>query len=405
MSDKNEANILDMDFGELVSPESSFVNPAPETPAKEEGKDTDPDPTPPVDEDIDVNKVLEGASDPEEEEEDPEQKVDDDGDTPPDSSSKHKEDDTSSDGEEPFTLVLARYQLEQGVLSSLDEEELMKVHEEEGPAAAMTYLLKKEVETNLEGIKATYEGYSKEYQELRDLGFSKEEAGATILDLERLENIDEEELDAEENENLRRAILKENYKATTKFTDSKIDRLIKRSFDLGVDVEDAKEAVESLKEAKKEEIKLQKDQKIQEQKNQEEQYKAQLQNLNETVNKLDEIIPGQKLTKATKDKLLKTITTPVKNDDTGVVMNAIWAKRNEDPMQFDTVLAYLLNVGVFDGKWDSILKTAGTRVSSKIEERLNNTKSAGFLSKGKRTTSSNSRDDGEDLIGPMRNLF
>lgn len=394
MSGKTELDILDMDFGDFITPGSNFVNPEP----VKEDKDVTPEEE--VEElEVDVNELLskeieEGSETEEEEEEEIK--------GPPTSSSSKE---TNQD-DEPFTLVLARYQLEQGVLSNLDEEELLRINNEEGPAAAMTYLIRSEIELNSGQVKSNYDQYSKEYMELRESGYTPEEAGKMIIDLENLDNLDEEALEDENNDSIRRQLLKENYKATTRFSEDKIDRLIKRSFDLGDDVEDAKEALESLKETRKEAIKISKLNKAKQQQEAEEAYKKGLQTLNDSIQSIEAIVPGENLTKAAKDKILKTITTPVKNTEDGIPLNAIWSKRTEDPIKFDATLAYLLQAGVFDGKWDKIMKTAGTRVTSNIQSVLDNTKGTGFLKGGKRTSSgSPEREAAEDMIGPMKNLF
>jgi hypothetical protein len=388
-----DENILDMDFGEFIDMGTGGqpvieppIDPAQkiEEPIKEE-------------EELEVNKILQDSL-----EEGSEETTEDEEETegiPPTSSNKEETD------EDPFTLVLARYQLEQGVISSFDEEELLKIEEEEGPAAAMTYLLKQEIDSNTNKFKTDYDEYTKEFIALREAGYTADEAGALVVNLEEINDIEEDSLEDEKNEDLRRSLMKENYKSTTKFSESKIDRLIKRSFDLGDDVEDAKEALESLKEVRKEELTLAKVAKEKEQKEAEEAYKQSLQTLNNTIQSMEGIIPGEKLTKATKDKLIKTITTPVKNTEQGVPMNAIWSKRNEDPINFDIKLAYLLQAGIFDGKWDKIMKSAGTKVTSNIKDQLDKTTSTGFLKGGKRTTKVNDSENAGDMIGPMKSLF
>lgn len=378
-----ELSILDMDFGDFLSPESGFENP--DVPEEEEIKE---EPKEKEEEEIDINEALEEKA----------QEKDTEDEEEPPASLKDSED-------EPFTLVLARYQLEQGVLSSLDEDKLQKIIKEDGEAAAFSYLIQNEVDNNSEEVIKQLDTYSKEYTELRKSGFSAEEAGNTVMTLESLASISEEDMQDEEKEDLRRMILKENYKATTSFSESKIDRLVKRAFDINADVEDAVEALESLKETKQKELEDAKKAQKQQQEDAQTAYNNQLQELNKHIDSLEEIIPGKKINKQTKTKISDVLTKPVKQSEEGYSMNAIWAKRSEDQTTFDTTLAYLFLSGVFDGKWDQIVKSVNTTLTDKLEKKLNSGAGSSLMG-GKHTIQmSEAEKRKEDMIGPMRHLF
>jgi hypothetical protein len=390
MSEK-ELSIKDMDFGEFLSPEDEHLTPP--IPKAEEEKEEEEI----QEEEIDVNVALAGQEDIEEKEDEEVSKEE--------TEDKDETEPPASSDDEPFTLVLARYQLEQGVLSSLDEDKLQEIIKEEGEPAAFKYLIQQEVDSNIKAASEQLDNYSREYVELRKSGFASEDAANTVLTLEALDSISEEDLQNEEKEDLRRMILKENYKATTSFSESKIDRLVKRAFDIDADVEDAKEALESLREAKQKEIETAKEAQRKEQEANQEAYNRQIQDLNKHIESLEEIIPGKKINKQTKSKIFDLITKPVKQSDEGYSMNAIWAKRNEDPISFDAVMSYLYLSGVFEGKWDQITKSVNTKLTTKLEEKLK-TGSGSSLVGGKhsrqRTKAEETRDN---MIGPMKRLF
>ena len=110
-------SIKDMDFGDFINPEDDFLTPPiPKKEGEEEVKEKEVEEP---EEEIDLNAALSEKIESEESEEDV--KKDKDGVEPP----------VPTD-DEPFTLVLARYQLEQGVLSSLDEEKLQEVIKKDG---------------------------------------------------------------------------------------------------------------------------------------------------------------------------------------------------------------------------------------------------------------------------------
>jgi len=390
-----ELSILDMDFGDFLSPDDDHLNPPiPKTPEQEEAEKA-------AAEEEEKDKIdLEAALAGQVVEEDV---IEDKG----EEGSKEKEglEPPASSDDEPFTLVLARYQLEQGVLSSLDEEKLQEIIEKDGEAAAFSYLIQNEVETNSKVVSDKLDDYSKEYAELRKSGFATEEAGNALLTLEALDSITEDDLGEEDKEDLRRTIIKENYKATTSFSESKIDRLVKRAFDINADVEDAQEALESLREAKKQELVDAKENQKKAQEDAQESYNESLQSLGKHIDALEEIIPGKKINKQTKTKIKDIITKPVKQSEDGYAMNAIWAKRHEDPESFDTVMSYLFLSGVFDGKWDQITKTVNTKLTTKLEDKLKSGSGSTLLG-GKHTISRTPGEKArEDMIGPMKNLF
>jgi hypothetical protein len=395
MAKKSEdgLTIADMDFGDFIAPDDNFLTPpVPKGEEKEEKEEKVEE------EEIDVNKALAGeVEDSEEEDKAPEEEE-------AEEETEEKEPPASSD-DESFTLVLARYQLEQGVLSSLDEEELNRVLEEEGEAAAFKYLIQNEVELNTKAVTEQLTEYSKEYSELRRAGFSPEEAGNHVLTVEALDSITDEDIQDEDKEDLRRTILKENYKATTNFSEAKIDRLVKRAFDINADVEDAQEALESLREAKKQELAGIKAAQKRQQEEAQEAYNKQLQAINSHVESLSEIVPGKKINKQTKSKIVDLITKPVKQNEDGYALNAIWNKRSEDPVTFDTIMGYLYLSGVFDGNWDQITKTVNTNLTKKLEKKLSERSSS--LLGGKHVMGNKSVADKtrEDMIGPMKHLL
>jgi hypothetical protein len=74
----------------------------------------------------------------------------------------------------------------------------------------------------------------------------------------------------------------------------------------------------------------------------------------------------------------KLITTPVKLDN-GQVVSQLWVKRNEDPVGFDTKMAYLHAIGFFDGKaGDRFIKAANTKAASGLQNWLTDNKGRNY---------------------------
>lgn len=407
-----------MDFGDLMEYGDDVIAP-PKAQEEDTDEGTDTKGVSEENEDdlnLDINEVMSGESKEgeekednkgDEDEEEHEEQEDDDKESSPDSSSKEtkkKDDDTSG---VPFTLVFARAQLEQGNISELNEEELQKIIEEEGEGAAMSYLFQSEVEANRQEYLKQYEQDAeelKEYMELKDAGVDTETAKRLVGDLASFNKITEDQLESEDAEDLRRAVITQNYKNSTKFSDTKIKKLVDNAISLGDDMDEAKEALVSIKEYNKELIQQEKEQLLNQQKSFEEQHKKQIQTVKDSIEKLDEIMPGHKINKQTKKKIEDMMLKPVGQDKAGNQVNQIWKKRMDNPIDFDMKLAYLLSTGYFDGKTDKLVKRERSKAVEDLEKHIKNSSSNEL--KGKSSMNRGDSDDKErDAIESMRKAF
>lgn len=183
----------------------------------------------------------------------------------------------------------------------------------------------------------------------------------------RINNISEDSLS--EDKDLQKKLYKEYLKTTTKFSDSKIDKLINTAEDLEELEDNAKEALEGLKS-----LNAEKEQKLKlrveaEKKAQEQQTRQLLNTLKETVDNTKEIIPGLKISDKEKQQLFKMVTTPaeVRGD---MAMSAAMLAREKDPIGFELKLNYFLSKGFFDGKFDDVVKKAESNTAKKLEKSI-----------------------------------
>ena len=70
--------------------------------------------------------------------------------------------------------------------------------------------------------------------------------------------------------------------------------------------------------------------------------------MKQLVDTTPEIIPGIKLTKPTRDKIVKSMTDPVANDAEGNPMNAVMATKVKNPQAFDMMIHYYHQLGLFN---------------------------------------------------------
>jgi hypothetical protein len=283
---------------------------------------------------------------------------------------------TSSDA--PFTVIFAKDLVQQGLISSFDEKDFIDKIKESGEATALRDLIKTEIDANIEAAKEDLDIGYKEFLNLIGKGVAADSA-SSLVDLKtQFDAIKVEDLEKEENVDLRKKVLEDYYKLTTSMTDAKITKLVQTSLDLGEDVEDSKEYLSILKTAVKEQIAAEEEEANKRAALRADENKRILDDLKDTINTIDEIILGLGINKQTKIKMYENLTKEVK-DNKGRITNSLWAKRAEDPVFFDSRLAYLLETGFFEkGKtWNKASQAKTTKEISDLEKAIKkNTKTS-----------------------------
>lgn len=397
-----------------VSLEQLLMQEMQDTPTKETTETTETTPLKETKEDtteeIDVNDALsqslqeednDSPNEDNEEEEEKEKEKNKDSEAPDSSKNTKNEDDES---QVPFPLAFARYQLEQGNFTEVDEEELLKVIENDGDAAALSYLQNKELEKARSELLDTYEEDVKYYLDLLDSGVDAESAKNISKAKGYYEKLNETELEDDEKETLRKDVLTQYYKLTTKFSDAKIKKEVENKVALGEDIEAAKEALPEIKEYFKQAGEEEKKRIEQQRLDAEKEASQRLEEFNKQIEAIQEIVPGVKVNKPTKDRWKNMITKPVKEVN-GVKLNSVWAKRSDNPNEFDIKLAALIDYGVFDGKWDKIIKSSKSKATEEIENAIKGG-AANFKSGFTRTKTSSSKTDGTSAsIDSLKNAF
>lgn len=362
---------------------------------------------------LDVNKALEGIDElikdkkdlkDSKEENDEDESVEDTEDSAPDHKETKKTDDTPSSSDAPFAIIFARDLSGRGLLSTFNEEEFTKLVEEKGEADALRHLIQEEVNVNIEAAKSDFEEGYQHYLELLGQGIPSEQVDGLTTLKSFFDGVTEEKL--EENEDLRKEVLTRHLRATTSLSDTRIKKMVERSIDLGEDLEEAKDAVKDMSSRIKQEITSLKEEAERLQEEREAEQKRQLKILKENIDTMQEVIPGQRINKQTKDKIYADIIKPV-TDKYGQQTNAIWAKRAEDPMFFDSRIAYLLETGFFEKgtPWNKIKSVKTTQESSELEEHLskrrNTASSSGLNIRSKDLTS----EEIDDIIKSTESIL
>ena len=389
----------EINFEELFSFEDDSGGSSEDTTKKEQNTSEELDLTSILEETINTEETDESGEEEEEEQTTEDVNKDSNGESPAPDSDKSSE--KSSDDNVPATLLFARFLSEQGNLTSFNEEDFLKDLEDSDETTALSNLWNKEVEKIREGLLEDYEEDVKNYLDLVDSGVDPETAKDTASSKKFFDSINKADLQDDDKEELRKDILRHKYRLTTRFDDKKIEKLIERTVSLGEDIEEAEEAVDELKQYYAERIVAEKKQAIAEQEKYKELQKNQLKELKEKIDKVEEVVPGIKLTPKVRQDIFEKITKPVKEIN-GQPVNSIWAKRLEDPFKFDTIIATLDSMGIFDGKWDKLLKNTKTKTIDDLKKKLDSNTS--FKTKPK---ASNLYSDleADDALNSMKGVF
>lgn len=233
---------------------------------------------------------------------------------------------TSPDLYKSLVTVLA----DEGVLSEVDSEKEIKSIDD------VIELVKGEIKRQ-------------EFSDLNDLQKEALEAYRAGIPVERfnkqkevetrLNEIDEESIATDEN--LRKQLIFQEFK-TKGFSDEKAAKLTKRSFEADEDVEDAKAALNSLKENLKEKFESEKLELEKERQKILKQEQERQTNIKNKVFGTDEIIKGYKINEGLKKKIFSEIYNPTNiNPDNGKKENNLMKYQRENPEDFMHKLYYL----------------------------------------------------------------
>ncbi len=286
---------------------------------------------------------------------------------------------SSSSPFKPFAKAL----YEEGFLSSFTDEEFEKLSEEAGgEAEALIELTKRTIQGEIEEYKKTAEEEYKSFLEAREAGVDLNKWNEIKEAGKNYSSISEESL--EEDESLQKKIMTD-YLKEKGFSKEEIDETIESLEDTAKLELRAKSALKNLKaaQAKKEEaLKLEVKQQEEERAR---QYKETVNSLKKTIYESpDTVLPGIKLTKKLQDAIYKNIMDPVKELSNGEKINAIVAKRLENPVKYAIIEAYLVEIGVFDGKFDKIEDKVKGKALLELKKTLENSKNTSFK-QGKQT--------------------
>jgi hypothetical protein len=230
----------------------------------------------------------------------------------------------------------AKLLVDEGVLPNLDVEKF------DGTADSLKEAMVNEIMGAVDLYKESLPSRVKDLINNYEEGIPLEK----LLELDRIEtevsNITEEKL--EEDIPLQKKLVSDYLKRTTKFSETKISKLVDGYEDSGDLEDEAKSSYAELKTLAETEKANELKNITQQKKDAETQRKQDLIALQEKVKTTSEIIPGIKFNDKVKQNVLSSMTTPVGYDQAGRPVNKIVAARMDNPVEFEIKLHYLFEI-------------------------------------------------------------
>lgn len=327
-----------------------------ESPFKEETpkQDKKKSDLPPEEEMIDLDEI----ENLEEEEKKPEEK----------DKSQHQPSDTSSSPNKNWVLF-AKSLEDAGLISSFTDEDFDKLVEETGsPSEAIIAMANQTIEDTIKGYVSNQNQDYQDFIKMRELGVDLNEYSRISKTAGEFNSIKKEDL--EDSVEMQRKVVREDMmlKGMDK---EEIDDLIESLEDTNKLQKKSEASLSNLHKYKEAQMKRLEEEAKVSAKKQQQQYEEHLEAIRKSVEAANEIVPGIKINKQTKDRLYDMITKPVATTQDGRKVNAITSKMLEDPNKFNLITAELIRLGIYDGKWDSLIKVTKSRAIEELEKVVN----------------------------------
>ena len=266
---------------------------------------------------------------------------------------------TSSPNNSNFYYSIANSLVEDGVLSDLDEDFVKSIKSPEDFAEAIEKQVNSKLDEKQRRINAALEA------EVETNAIRQYENVLGFLDSVKEETLLRED---EQGEKLRKDLIFQDF-LNRGYSKERAEREVKKSFDSGSDIEDAKDALISNKEfynSKYNEL-IEESQK--EIKAEKERTKKQAEELKKSLLEKEEVFKGISIDEKTRKKAYENITKPVYKTEDGEYLTAIQKYEEDNPVEFRRALSILFTMT--DG-FQNIDKLVQKKVNKEVKNSLRN---------------------------------
>jgi hypothetical protein len=257
--------------------------------------------------------------------------------------------------------VFAQALNEEGIISELDE------FDETKGAEGLFELVKKEIQSNVENWKSNYPPEVQRILNAVENGVPVNRAIEGTQQSFMYSSINDEALT--DNESLQKELIK-NDLISRGFEEEDITEELQDYEDTGKLEAKAKRALKNLTKMQAEQMAIEETQAREATKQREEEIKRETETRQKYIEDLKEVIPGNTLNKAVKQKIMDSMFKPAGKDKEGRPVSQINMVRSKDPAKFDTIFHYLLVNGVFEGKFDAISAPVKKSVIKDLENTI-----------------------------------
>lgn len=253
-----------------------------------------------------------------------------------------------------------------GLFQFLDDEAVSKIED----ADSFREALENEVDARLDE-------QTRRYKEALESGMQPEVIVQYQNTIQRLEGITDEQIDddGEQGANLRRTLLFRDF-INRGFSEERAKRQVERIMSSGTDKDDAKDALESIKEYFKDKYQEQLDLKKQEAETERQRVKKEAEDFKKAVLEKDKLFEDIPIDKPTRKKAYEAMTRVVKTTDDGEQLTAVQLYADEHPVEFRTALGIVWALTDGFTKMGNLLQKSVNKKVNKnlqeIESRLRN---------------------------------
>lgn len=262
--------------------------------------------------------------------------------------------------------ALAKFFAEEGWISEFDESKFDGSLE--SIRDMMNQSLNKKFDEGISEYKGTLEPLTQRIQNALEAGIPEETVVNHFKDVKSFQKIDKTKLT--ENESQLKALYSMYYKATTKFSDEKISKLIDKKIELQ-DFDDSEEVYDEYNKYLMDHERNMIAAAEQEELRQEEEKKNTIQNIYKTIDESKELM-GVKVTPVLREQIKKEFQT-IRTKD-GQEVRPIVATRMKNPLEFDVAISIIHSLGLLNidekGKWNPDLSKLNNNLKSKVTKEL-----------------------------------
>lgn len=275
---------------------------------------------------------------------------------------QEKEENTTSNkgGTSPktnFYSSIASALKDEGILPDLDDDVVNNIKE----ASDFANAIEKQ-------IQARFDERQKRIDDALNANVEPDEVRQYEQTLSYLDSIKDENIteESDNGENLRKKLIYQDF-INRGYSKERALREVKKSFDSGTDIEDAKEALSSNKDFFNKEYQSIIKEAQREVEAQQQKYKEEAAQLKKSMLDDKEIFEGITLDKSTRQKAFDNITKPIYKTEDGTYLTAIQKYQIDNPVEFRKYLSVLFTMT--DG-FKSLDKVIKGKVNKEVKQSL-----------------------------------